>query len=1043
MALRLPSRKKLALILIGIIVSWLLFSWQLMPRIFQAQAEKFIAEKTGHHLAMNRPEFNPFELSLRLPGLRLTQPDGKSLLAFRELVVDLSAASLYSGALVFDNIRLDGLEVTAVLLANGKLNWSALIGALQSREKKADSPLPRFDIHRLILSGSRLDFADNRVVPAFATRIEPIDIELTELSSLPDDKGQYRFSARTSSGIRLAWQGEARLDPLAVTGRFNIDEVNLVSLSTYFRDSLPVELTAGRAGMSANYRLGYASGKLEVNLEQMAGRLTGLGFGENAGPSVRVDAIEASGGSFDLAKNNVAFGSLQLSGGSISLPSAPKAMELGSLSIEEVNVNLAAHQATLGRIALNDGHVRITRDARGQINILEALKALSSAAKPKTENAKTENLASPWRYWLEKLELAGFNAAFRDETVTPAAQIEAEEIALGMEGISEDWHIAVPIKASFKTPDGGSFAAAGHVVPGVPTADIQLKLTDLGLKPAQPYLSAAARLILVGGRLSTEGRASYNAQGVSYRGGFALRDLLLNETDTGELFLAWKSLGSRSFEVSQSKLEMAELAVDGLDTKLIINKDKSVSFKRILRPSGAASTAANPPVKPVTQAHAFLVNVDRLRFSRGEMDFADYSLALPFGTRIHDLKGVVAGLSTRPDALGQLELGGQVDEYGVARAVGRIDLMNPTDFTDIKVVFRNIEMSRLTPYSATFAGRRIASGKLSLDLEYKIKQRQLQGKNQLVMDQLILGEKVASPEARDLPLDLAIGILQDSDGRIELGLPISGSLDDPSFSYGGIVWQAIANVLSKIATAPFHALGALFGGDEKFENIAFGAGNAQLTPPEREKLVRLAEVLAKRPALSISVHGVYADTDRVALQDMQLRRTVAGMSGQHLEAGEDPGPVSTRQPKVQKALESLFSDSLGGAELAAFKEGFRRANPGKLEESTAGKLMSGLTGLFREKRILNEQEVAGLKGADFYAVLFERLRDRIMVDDKQLQALAAARGDATAAALKEAGVSADRLSVLAAEKVAANGRDVPVKLVLGTRAPAVTATSAN
>jgi len=311
------------------------------------------------------------------------------------------------------------------------------------------------------------------------------------------------------------------------------------------------------------------------------------------------------------------------------------------------------------------------------------------------------------------------------------------------------------------------------------------------------------------------------------------------------------------------------------------------------------------------------------------------------------------------------------------------------------------------------------------------------------MDQLTLGEKVASPEARDLPLDLAIGILQDSDGRIELGLPISGSLDDPSFSYGGIVWQAIANVLSKIATAPFHALGALFGGDEKFENIAFGAGNAQLTPPEREKLVRLAEVLAKRPALSISVHGVYADTDRVALQDMQLRRTVAGMSGQHLEAGEDPGPVSTRQPKVQKALESLFSDSLGGAELAAFKEGFRRANPGKLEESTAGKLMSGLTGLFREKRILNEQEVAGLKGADFYAVLFERLRDRIMVDDKQLQALAGARGDATAAALKEAGVSADRLSVLAAEKVAANGRDVPVKLVLGTRAPAVTATSAN
>lgn len=1041
MALRLPSGKILALTLAGILVTCLLFSWLVLPRILQAQAEKFITEKTGHHLTMNRPQFNPFEISLRVSGLRLTQPDGKPLLAFRELVVDLSAASLYRGALVFDSIRLDGLDATAVLLANGKLNWSALFDALQSHEKTPDSTLSGFDVHRFTLSDARLDFTDKRMTPVFAARIEPINLELTELSSLPTDKGQYKFSASTSFGARLAWQGEARLDPLAVTGSFNVENMNIAALSTYFKDMLPVAPTRGGAGLSGNYRVGYAKGRLDINLAQMAAKMTGLEFEQAAGSGVTVDAIVARDGSFDLAKNNFALGSLSFTGSKLGLQGAPKAMEIGSLAVEEVHVNLTSRHATVGRLALNGGHLHLNRDARGHIDIVEALKALSPAAKPQAVKLKTAG--APWHYRLKKLELAGFDAEFRDETVTPAAELALKDIALGLEAVSDDWAIAVPLKASFTVPDGGSFAAEGRVIPAVPTADIQLNLTEFSLKPVQPYLSKAARLKLVSGVLSTTGRANYDAQGASFRGSFVLSDLLLNEADTGNLFLAWKSLGSRSFEVTPSKLDISELTVNGLDTSLIINKDKSVSFKRILLQPVTAP--AKQPVAPAAHAHAFLVDIDRLRFKRGEMDFADYSLALPFGTRIHDLNGVITGLSTRPDAIGQLELDGLVDEYGIARAVGKIDLMNPTDFTDIKVVFRNIEMSRLTPYSATFAGRKITSGKLSLDLEYKIKQRQLLGKNQVVMDRLTLGERVESLQARDLPLDLAIGILQDADGRIELGLPVYGSLDDPQFSYGGIVWKAITNIIERIATAPFRALAALFGSDDKFENIVFDAGRAQLTPPEREKLVRLAEVLVKRPALAISVHGVYADADRVALQDLQLRSTVAKMSGQHLEADEDPGPISTRQPKVQSALESMFSDSAGGGELAALKEGFRRANPGQLKESAAGKVISGLAGLFREKRTLGEPEVAQLKGADFYTVLFERLRNKVVVEDKQLLALAAARADATAAALKEAGAPVDRVAVLAAEKVESEGRDVPVKLILGTRGavPAITGTSEN
>lgn len=1023
---RLFSLRIFALTVIGLIGAWLLFAWLAIPRIVQSQAEGYIVKKTGHHLSMDRPEFNPFELSLRLSGLHLTEPDGKPLLAFRGMLIDLSAASL-RGTPVFDRIQLDGLEANVSLLENGKLNWSALLDALKSPEPKSESALPRFDIRRLSIAGSRLDFSDHRLKPAYVSRIEPINLVFTDLSSLPGAAGQYELSARDMSGARLHWTGKADIDALTATGNLDLDQVNLAHLSVYLKGSLPLAHIAGIAGMSADYRMVYASGKLNLDIDRIKARLQRVELQQAGGPLVAMADIEAGGGHYDLLKNSFELDTLSMTGGCIALPSGAteghRALKLDKFVARQLHVDLAAHHAKLSSVALKDGHLELVRDAGGHIDLLDAFK--TTPAKPE---ADVKQAGARWHYRLGKLELTGFDVAFTDQTVAPAAQLALQDIALGLDGISDDLGKAVPLTASFSVDGGGSFDATGNIVPGVPSADIDFKLNDLAIKPAQPYLSGFARLKIADGRLSTQGHASYGPQGVAFVGGFAVRDLRLDEADTGDLFMAWKFLGGAAVDLSPSKLNIDELVLDGLDGKLIINKDKSLSFKRIL-------THPAPALQPAQPASSgFIVNIDRLRFDRGEMDFADYSLSLPFGTRILDLNGVISGLSNRRGALGQIELDGQVDDYGLARAVGQVNLRDPADFMDLKVIFRNIEMSRLTPYTATFAGRRINSGKLSLDLEYKIKQRKLEGENKIVMDQLTLGDRVESPQARDLPLDLAVSILQDADGRIDLGLPMSGSLDDPKFSFGELVWKAFSNVISRIASAPFRALGALFGSSEKFESIAFDFGSAHLTPPEHEKLVHLAEALAKRPALYLSVHGVYADADRKALQDIELRLAVAHASGQHVEEGEDPGPIATHQPKVRAALEKMFAERFGNGELAALKEGFRRANPGKLEESVAGRALSGLKGLFYQKRTLSDQEVAALKDVDFYAVLFERLRNAVVIDQKQLQDLAAMRGEVTAAALKDAGAPAERINVLAVEKATVTGSDVPVKLVLGTQA---------
>ncbi|MDO8943662.1 MAG: DUF748 domain-containing protein, partial [Desulfobacterales bacterium] len=211
-------------------------------------------------------------------------------------------------------------------------------------------------------------------------------------------------------------------------------------------------------------------------------------------------------------------------------------------------------------------------------------------------------------------------------------------------------------------------------------------------------------------------------------------------------------------------------------------------------------------------ADPFPYRVRRVLVSEGRVDFADLSLPTPFGTKIHELKGMVAGISSARDARAQVELDGRVDEYGIAKIKGELNTADPKAFTDIGVIFRNVEMSSFTPYSGKFAGRKIDSGKLSVDLKYKVAQGQLSGDNQIVVERLVLGEKVESPEAMDLPLDLAIALLEDSNGVIDLGLPVKGDLDSPEFSFGAVVWKAFVNLLTKIVTSPFRALGAILPG---------------------------------------------------------------------------------------------------------------------------------------------------------------------------------------------------------------------------------------
>lgn len=1067
----LTLRRILIALPLLILAAALLFVRFALPGLLQQTSERWLLEHTGHHLRMDRPEIQLFGPRVVLQHLALSEADGQPLLGFSRLEVAVAWAPLLGGVLRFDEIRLDDAHATVTIRPDGRLNWSTLIERLQGPAPASPPPArqgkaPALEIAALAIHAAVIDASDQRI--GLVTHTTPLDLTLHDLSTDSDAAGRFALSAVTSLGARLQLSGQATLQPVKASGTVQLAGLDLAQLAPLIDAHAPVRVPSGVADLGFQFRFAYQPGRADLDLDGVQASLRDLRLQPAGNPAaiLRVGEISLDQGHFALAPQQASASSLRIAGTQLDLPrpgGAPVHLALGSVALEQISADLAAHHADVARLALGEGVVQLVRARDGQLDLLAALKAMGSAAPAAEEapaaprpadsgkaggsrpGASKKSAAqpadpavtaapaagAPWRVALGKFALTGFQAGLRDETVTPAAELGIEQLHLEASGLSEQLSRPLPFEAGFAVRSGGRFQAHGTLTPAPLAAEVDFRLDQLGLPVAQAYIAPLARLRLASGSFSVGGHASVGGRaGPRFQGDFDLQQLQLREMDSGNLFLGLKSFGTRKLTASSHRLDIPQLTLVGLDTQLLIAKDKSVNLSRILAkpgapaqvPAGTGTAAASahasahapasapaaavsapapaaPPAKP--DPAAFQASVDQLRISDSALDFADQSLALPFGTRIHDLHGVINGLSARSDARGQIQLDGQVDDYGSANAEGQLDLFNPTGYTDIKVVFRNVEMTRLTPYSATFAGRRIASGKLSLDLDYKIKQRQLEGSNSVVMDQLTLGERVDTPGATNLPLDLAIAILQDSDGRIDLGLPVSGSLDDPQFSYGRIIWKAIVNVIGKIVLSPFRALGALFGGSgDKFESVLFQPASATLAPPEREKLVKIAGALAKRPGIALGVPAPYSPEDQAALQDLQLRRAITARAGQPLAPDQDPGPLALRSPDVQAAIEAEFSARLGAATLESLRKSLPAAAPG---------------------------DAAAAPPDSWYQDLLQRLRATQTVGEPELQALARQRAATVVAGLQAAGLPAARLNALDPARVEAQDGSVPIK----------------
>jgi len=894
------------------------------------------------------PQLQFQDLNIKLTDFEINS-DSQSLLVLPQLAVNHVSLDLAARSAKVGQVLLPQGSVNAVMTKDGTVNWQQAFAtpANQSKAATVASPEPT--------QAKTINAADT----AAPFTLEIADVQLQHW--------------------KLGFLDQSFLSPLQT----NVTDFNL------------------------SLALGMPKGGIEVT--QIQSKATGISAKSAANKQVAsLDNIQLSDGEVLIDEQKVNIPSVIFSG-------------LKTQLIKEADKSF-------------NWQTLLTPAANGTSNKV----SITTISSSKTSN-KTD-----WAVSLKKAALEDANLHVEDRSLAIPAVLDVEEINVEVRDSSLDLKRALPVKAGFKIKQGGQFSTQGKLTPLPFAANLDVKLDHLALTPFASYINQFSLLTLNQGTADLTGKLAVKTNkdfALNFNGGFGVNSLNIVEEASGAPFLSWERLGSPSLQVSlaPNRLQMAELQIVKPIGKFIINQDKSLNVTKFLRNQAVAvsdspvkvvgtpvahtaipnngsmlaaarSSIANegksindksfapPPLNTKAQEDAFPVNIETVRIDNAALEFADLSLTPQFGTNIHSLTGVINGVSTNAASTAQVELDGRVDDYGAARIRGSLQPFNATNFTDLKLAFTNIEMNRLTPYSGKFAGRRINSGKLSVDLEYNIKQHQLASENKFVINKLTLGEKIKSVDAADLPLDLAIAILEDSNGVIDLELPITGSLDDPQFSYASIVWKAIRNVLGKIVTAPFRALGKLFGGSgDKLEAITFEAGNAVLSPPELEKIKLVSTVLAKRQGLALGIVPVYdVGLDIAALKELIVRRKVAEEMGFTLLEGQAVGPIDLNNSKAQKAIDSLYDTFT--------KKSLLKKLAAKLEKPKEG----------------------------HYEEALQKLTAGIQVTDADLEILAKSRGAAIQKALLAAGVSVDRVHVDTPEKHKSDGdmKDVNTRLTL-------------
>lgn len=812
-----------------------------------------------------------------LSGVRVQQvlpgAEPAEALGFERLAVEIRRAEPLARQIQLGKIAWQGPRLAVARDAQGRLNLQRVAEGFVAAPPKTTEPAPaaaapgepwRVSVDEVVVSGAGLRWDDAAVQPPVRLALEDLKATARDLTWPVRQPVPFELSTRLGTSS-LTVQGSATQASAQV--QLQLGQIPLSPFAPYLAQTLALPLS------------GHVAAELSLDWQAaQADKPMGLVLGAS-----------------QLAIGDLALGA----------PRGPQAA-LQSLVVQGARVDLAQRAVRIEQLQIQRPKVQLARDAQGQWSVQRWLKPT-----PGTAPAKPAAASAPaWTVALQSLQLGDGALQFKDAQTAEPVQLNVSGIQLQLKNLQPmaARQAAMPLSFAARVTDaGGGPTEAGRLTytgslrlpapapgrEGLLTKG-QLQVEHLPVHALVPYFGDRLNLDLLRADTSYRGTVEVglpaNGLALSLGGNVAVEDFRANTLAPSEELLAWKALNLRGLQLALApgqplRLAVSETVLSDYFARVIISEQGRINLQGLVKdgadaslPAGSATTtvaasasssvtvvasapvatSAAPPAGPAPD-----IRFGPISLVNGRVFFSDRFIQPNYSANLSELSGGLSAFSNASTPgggtpqLADLALRGRAEGTAALEIVGKLNPLARPLALDIQGKVRDLELPPLSPYSAKYAGYGIERGKLSVDVRYNIApDGQLNASNQIVLNQLAFGNRIEGSDAPNLPVKLAVALLADRNGVIDINLPVSGSLNDPQFRLAPIIFKLIFNLIGKAITAPFSLLaGALGGGGDELSQVAFAPGSAVLNDEGRQRLDKIAKALADRPALQLTVIG--------------------------------------------------------------------------------------------------------------------------------------------------------------------------------------------
>jgi uncharacterized protein involved in outer membrane biogenesis len=843
---------------------------------------------------------------VRLADPRAGATSGQELLAFETLKLPLNDVRPLEHKVQLGHVTWTQPQLAVQRSAQGVVNWQALVNPSKPPGDAAKKVVDK-------TSESGAAGKKEQDTPAWTVSVVQFDVRDGELrwrDATPSKPVELAVNAVNFSARQVQWpvqqsvpfEGRAQLEAAALS--FNGTATDQVA-------KLTAKVTDAPLGLAKAYLA-------DVLMPQLSGVLNAeLGLTWQAAKSAK-DPMQLV-----LQAPTLTLDTLVLMPQTAKTPLA----SAKQLQLAEVQVDLMQQTATVGRLRLTQPKATLARQQDGRWMFEDWFKAV---AKPAATSAP-QSASKPWQVAVNDLNLSNGDFRYTDATTAKPVTFGVSGVALQVKNFTTQgpkpmaWQLAASLRHGHTEP--GSLAGRGtaSLTPLAVQADVTAH--RLPLHAVEPYLATALNVALLRADASFKGRLNFaqKAQGVALQlhGDAQLEDF---RADTlahaqplvpAEELLSWKDLSLTGVDVvvepgAATRLDVAKTVLGDFYAKLTLSEAGRLNLEEVLASSttsaaGAAGVAVkalpasqpeplsqnamkqvapsvefvrDPGKNDIQTPAAPVIHFGPVSVTGGRVNFTDHFIKPNYSAQLTELGGKLSAFSSQTKEgevqLSDLELRGRAEGTAALEIVGKLNPLAKPLALDIVGHVRDLELAPLSTYAVHYSGYGIERGKLNMDVAYKVQaDGQLTASNKVVLHQLAFGEQVPGAP-NSLPVKLAVALLADHDGVIDINLPLSGSINDPQFRVGPIVFKLIVNLIGKAITSPFSLLANAFdGGGDELSTVNFAPGSAILTPEARSGLEKVAHALLERPALKMTVVGTASlDMEREGFKREQLQAMV-------------------------------------------------------------------------------------------------------------------------------------------------------------------------